>query len=88
MATRCTANVYIKEEIKEEQLEDHGLVIDLKSIMNTRAGTNSHDSSPDEEEQDMALSSEMFLAANGDEGSEGSKEMMDVDELLLCTSVK
>ncbi|CAO4365929.1 unnamed protein product [Caenorhabditis nigoni] len=86
MATRCTANVFIKDEIKEEQLEDHGIEIDLAAILKARGETNSHDSSPDEEEQDLALSSSMFLATDGDEGdgAEGSKDLMDVDDLLLC----
>lgn len=63
MATRCTANVFIKDEIKEEQLEDHGIELDISAILN-RAGTHSHDSSPDEEEADLTLSNEMYLAAS------------------------
>uniref|UniRef100_A0A8R1IBG1 BZIP domain-containing protein n=1 Tax=Caenorhabditis japonica TaxID=281687 RepID=A0A8R1IBG1_CAEJA len=80
MATRCTANVFIKDEIKEEQLEEH-LEIDLSAIL------NSHDSSPDEDEADLHLNAEMFLAASsaadggGGGGAEGIHDI-DVEELL------
>ncbi|EGT51330.1 hypothetical protein CAEBREN_32381 [Caenorhabditis brenneri] len=83
MATSCTANVFIKDEIRKDQLE-----IDIAAILKRRtAATNSHDSSPDEEEQDLALSSEIFLpssTADGADEAEGSPETMEVEDLLMC----
>ncbi|CAI2337712.1 unnamed protein product [Caenorhabditis sp. 36 PRJEB53466] len=66
------ANVFIKDEIKEEQLDNMDSM-DIAAILNSHAATNSHDSSPDEEEADLTLSSEMFLATSGADidGGEG-----------------